>query len=269
MSRFLTDRSENSIQIYRRMADAPRMYSYKEMEEPADLPNDDFYVNKMQDILTGVPCVGVPPEPSMIEHGVYLGTSANAENLALLKQWHIQYLLNCDGGSYIRFRRLRERYGAESGVLGYEEIPAEDTDHFNIRGYFDKVQAFVTYAKSRGGRVLIYCPGVSRSGAIALAYLITAGQSLLQATRSLKEKRRVVLGNTNFMRQLVQYARDRGQLDGDVKGVRTQNFFAPINSYRVKTAHLPYVKLYWGKQAREFSADSQNSAEFFLIFSKF
>ena len=49
---------------------------------------------------------------------VYLGTSANAENLALLKQWHIQYLLNCDGGSYIRFRRLRERYGAESGVLG-------------------------------------------------------------------------------------------------------------------------------------------------------
>jgi len=244
MSRFTKDLSDSSIQIYRRMADAPRMYSYKELDAPAELPNDDFYVNKMQDILTGVPCVGVPPEPSMIEHGVYLGTSANAENLALLKQWKIQYLLNCDGGSYIRFRRLRERYGAESGVLGYEEIPVEDTEHFNIRQYFEKVQAYIAHAKGRGGRVLIYCPGVSRSGAVALAYMINTGQSLLQATRSLKEKRRVVLGNTNFMHQLVSYARDRSQLDSDVRGVRTQNFFAPINSYRVKTAHLPYVKLY-------------------------
>merc|ERR1719431_2349469 len=119
------------------------------MDSPAELPNDEAYVDKMEAILTGVPCVGVPPEPSMIMDGVYLGTSANAENLALLKQHHIQYLLNCDGGSYIRFRRLRERYGTDSGILGYEEIPADDTEHFNIRGYFDKAHQFINYAISR------------------------------------------------------------------------------------------------------------------------
>ena len=101
---------------------------------------------------------------------------------------------------------------------------------------------FLPTCSKRGGRVLIYCPGVSRSGAIAISYLINNGMNLLAATRLVKEKRRVVLTNWAFMRQLIEYARGTGHLEKDVKGIRTQNYFSPLNHYRIKSSHLPS---YW------------------------
>lgn len=193
----------------------------------------------MKQILSAVPCYGVPPEPSLISTGVYLGTSADAENLALLKAWKITYLLNCDGGSYIRFKRLREKYGPTSGVQGYEELPIEDFEGADVRSYFDRAHGFVNFARARNARVLIYCPGVSRGGAIAISYLLSLGHPLLEATKLIKEKRRVVLSNDSFIQQLITYARERALLEGEVCHVAAQKYYTPLNSYRIKTAHLP------------------------------
>jgi len=207
--------------------------------ETSSAHSDDVYAEKMKQILSAVPCYGVPPEPSVISTGVYLGSSADAENLAMLKAWKITYLLNCDGGSYIRFKRLREKYGPQSGVQGYEELPIEDFEGADVRSYFDRAHGFINFARARNARVLIYCPGVSRSGAIAISYLLSLGQPLLEATKQIKEKRRVVLSNDGYIQQLIMYARERALLEGDVCHLNTPKYYTPLNSYRIKTAHLP------------------------------
>ena len=128
--------------------------------------NTKFYVSGKRPIILWLNDFMYPPwRPNPEAHlyvfhypsQVYLGTTADAENLALLRGWHIHYLLNCDGGSYIKFRRLREHYGPESGILGYEEIPVGDTEFDNIKAYFDKAHAFINYARWVTGGMYSEC----------------------------------------------------------------------------------------------------------------
>ena len=60
---------------------------------------------------------------------------------------------------------------------------------------------------------MIYGDGVSRSGAICLAYLMNRGMFLLAATKLLKDARRTALCNTSFMRQLIRYAQEQALID--------------------------------------------------------
>lgn len=203
-------------------------------------PQDELYAEKMEAILSAVPCVGVPPEPSMLWGGrVYLGSSADAENMSILKRLRIQYVLNCGGGSYISQQEARDRYGPESGILVYQEVQAVDRDTFNMRSCFDKAIQFITDAVSRNQRVLIYSPGVSRSGAVAIAYLMHTGETLLNATRLVKTERRVALTNDGFMRQLVQFAKEKGCLDHFVEKIKTSKYDSPSNNYRIATCDVP------------------------------
>jgi len=197
------------------------------------------YVNKMRDILSAYPCMGVPAHPSMITERVYLGSSANAENIPLLKKLGINFILNCDGGRYIRFRQLRDKYGAEESIKSYQELPAEDREDFDMLPCFQKANGFIDYALRCNGNVLIYCPGVSRSGAIALSFLLHRGIPLLEGTTKLKDLRRVVLTNVGFMEQLVDYARSRGLLESSSDAFSSPNYFSASNTYRLKYSHLP------------------------------
>ncbi len=223
-------------------------YFRRVIMQPEDVYNryadDDTYVDKMQKILSAYPCVGVPREPSNIIATIFLGTQADAENIPLLKSYRINYILNCDGGSFIRFRRLRDLYGPETGIQGYEELAIEDRECFNIMSFFDKANLYLDYVRGHGGRVLIHCPAVSRSGAIAISYMIHNGNTLLEATRLIKDKRRVTLCNVGFMKQLVQYARKNGMLDYDVQGIDVPQYHTTFNRYRIRTAHLPPPTFY-------------------------
>jgi len=200
--------------------------------------DDEVYVNKIRDILSAYPCMGVPGHPSMISPNVYLGSSVNAENIDRLKKMGINFILNCDGGRYIQFRRLRDKYAAEESIKSYQELPCEDREDFDLYPAIQKACGFIDYALKCNGGVLIYCPGVSRSGAIALSYLLHRGVPLLEATTRLKDLRRVVLTNVGFMTQLVDYARQRGLLESS-DAVSSPNFFSPTNRYRLKYSHLP------------------------------
>ena len=201
--------------------------------------DDDEYLGKVQDILSAFPCIGVPREPSKIMSSVFLGSSSNAENLSLLRSLKISYVLNCAGGNPVAFRRIREFYQPEENILGYDELPLEDDDLFDIRQYFVRAHSFIDYARGTNCNVLIHCPGVSRSGAIAISYLISTGQPLLEAVRVVKNCRRVALCNTSFMRQLIGYAREHGMLGAEAAGLVKSRGRHQIEQYRVKRAHLP------------------------------
>lgn len=125
--------------------------------------------------------------------------------------------------------------------MGYEELCIDDDDHFNIRDYFERAHAFIDYARARNSRVLICCPGVSRSGAIAISYLVANGHTLLQAVKDVKDCRRVALCNTNFMKQLIRYSRDRGMLDWDVDSVGGDRMGRRFYRYRINAASIPRI----------------------------
>ena len=206
-------------------------------QQPRVVP-DDVYAQKMEKILCAPPCLGVPPEPSTIAGTVYLGTSSNAENVAMIKAMGINYIFNCAGTTLTNCRRMRNLYTPDTGVLSYEEIRTDDDEDFYIRHYFEQAHAFIDWARGRGGRVLIFCPGVSRSGAIAISYLIRQGMTLLEATKVVKGLRRVALSNYGFIRQLVEYARQLDALDDDVYEEPARKTRA-IDKFRYNSAHLP------------------------------
>ena len=170
---------------------------------------------------------------------VYLGTTANAENIPLLKSMGITYILNCAGGHPLGVRRNRQKYPPESGVKGYEELAIQEWEDESVSSWFDRAHTFIDFARTRGGKVLIHCPGVSRSGAIAISYLCRNGLLLLEATKKLKDQRRCVLSHEGFVRQLVVWARDRGYLDTDAHAVRAPRYMRKIDMYRINSAHMP------------------------------
>ena len=52
--------------------------------------------------------------------GVYVGSTANAENIPLLKKLGIKYILNCAGIGY-RDNRIQKYYTPTSGVQGEQK----------------------------------------------------------------------------------------------------------------------------------------------------
>jgi len=202
--------------------------------------SDGVYVDKMAKILGASPNIGVPPEPTCISGSVFLGTSADAENLAMMKALRITYVLNCAGGVGVySYKRVKDLYGPDTGIQGYEELYADDSENYDIRSCMDRAHAFIDHARSKNARVLIQCPGVSRSGAIAISWLIREGTPLLAATKMVKDKRRNALANTGFMRQLVAYARAKNQLDYDPTSVRAPTYHRVLHKARIMSAHLP------------------------------
>ena len=189
--------------------------------------DEEDYLEKMKSILGAPPSMGVPPKPSLIFTNVYVGTTANAENLTQLKSSGITHVLNCGvTPTSVHFRNVRRMYGDSSVVRGYEGLYIEDSDDCDLLPWLRKAHDFIERARSHGGIVLICSPGVSRSGAVAIGYLLQRGVPLLQATRILKEERRVALCNHGFMRTLARYARAIDMLDSsaELKAVRAPTY---------------------------------------------
>lgn len=202
--------------------------------------SDEVYLKKMENILAGTQFIGVPPEPTLIFNNVYLGTQVQAENLDLLRRLKIKFVFNCAGlpeSNQLRASRAARYKGTG---IEYGEIPADDVEGYPIIRDFGSAHAFIESAHYKG-RVLIHCTGVSRSGAIALGFLIRMGRRLLEATQDLKNSRRVVICNFSFMKQIVEFARIQGMLDPEPENVRAPNYYRRLNRRRINSAHLPLV----------------------------
>jgi len=203
-----------------------------------DIPDNEVYFEKLHKILTGPPFIGVPPEPSAFLDLVYVGTIAQSENLELLKRLKFTHVLNCAGLPTTLKQSRKARY-KDSGIR-YEELPIDDSERFDILPYFSLAHSFISSAPYRS-RILIADHGVSRSGAIAISYMIKRGSTLLKAADIFKKIRRVALCNEGFMRALVAYARSCQMLDPDPGQIKAPVYGRKLDSYRIRSAHLPTV----------------------------
>lgn len=174
---------------------------------------DDRYADLMRGILLAEPCRGVCTEPSRLLHHVYIGSQSNAESLRLLRHLGVTHVLNCAG--YKGPRPVPNASPYEGLGIDYHEFQAEDTDRYDICQHFPEAFRYLDRVERQGGKVLVHCAlGINRSAAVCLGYLMTHSQiPLLEATKIMKDKRRIVLANRHFQRLLVRYARSRGLLD--------------------------------------------------------
>ncbi len=201
-----------------------------------DALSDENIIEKMDNILTGPPYLGVPREPTCICSNVYVGTSVNGENITMLKRQRFTHVLNVDGFPLGLASKRRAAF-KNSGIV-YEELPIDDNHNFDIWPYFHPAHMFIDSGRYIG-KVLIVDSGVNRSGAIALSYMIKAGKCLLAATRILKDDRRVVLHHRYFMKRLVAYARGHGMLDPTLEHVKDPRTYGrAIDKYRIRSIHL-------------------------------
>ena len=108
--------------------------------------------------------------------------------------------------------------------IKYEQFEADDSAYYNMTQHFKRAKEFLDDAKSSGGVALVNCAlGVNRSGFICTAYLMVSEEmGLLEAVRTIKKKRAVVLCNDGFRRQLIGLARDKGLLDHMIKKRESQ-----------------------------------------------
>ena len=165
--------------------------------------------------------------------GLYVGSAAQAENLELLEKYGITHILNCAGVPSRRVQR-QERYAKQE----YEEITPGNEHTVDIAQYFSKAHHFLDRARNAGGRALVYCPDVDRSGAVVISYLVKRGTSLLTAAKLLKDKRKVGMFNKGFMKQLAQFAKEKDGLQFNKPHMDLPNRTIYRVKHRPATSHL-------------------------------
>ncbi|KAK3926674.1 Dual specificity protein phosphatase 10 [Frankliniella fusca] len=143
--------------------------------------------------------VDAAPASRLLPH-LYLGNARDASlrSLRLLGADYVLSVTSAPAGV------SDEAYRA-AGVR-HRALPARDCWQQSLRDHFHDAFNFIEEARSRGGVVLLHCQaGVSRSAAVAIAYLMRArGLSMAEAYKEVKAVRPIISPNLNFMGQLLE-----------------------------------------------------------------
>lgn len=148
----------------------------------------NYFYNKMDCII----------EPTDGKGGVYVGSIQAAENLRELQKNSIRAVL-CVAAN------VKISYNSKE-IDAHKVIPAEDTETYDLLRFFEEGIAFIDENREKTN-VLIHCfAGVSRSGAVIIAYLMkTKGIGFQDAWTLAKSKRNVITPNEGFKSQLRKF----------------------------------------------------------------
>ena len=96
------------------------------------------------------------------------------------------------------------------GRIDYLNIKIEDSPDEDISGVFDTSFNFIKKNLNEHKNILIQCKaGVSRSGTIAIMYIMTMRkQPLLKTLCDVKKKRVIVKPNVGFFKALLRYEKN-------------------------------------------------------------
>ena len=142
---------------------------------------------------------------SKIADGLFVGGAPIARNAAELSRWGITHIINCVA---------MQCPCAFPNQFEYMSFNMRDSGTEDIAKYVYSVLGFICDAHRNGGNVLIHCMrGISRSGSLAIAYMIwKQGMTLEVALRYCKAQRPAINPNAAFMFQLSDWALHRPSL---------------------------------------------------------
>ena len=134
------------------------------------------------------------------------GDEASARNIRFLHRMGITHVLNAAQGVWTdcSFVDLTPEYYAGSGI-NYQGFELWDSNQMKILPFFGCANEFILSAMKSGGKCLVHCQmGVSRSCALAMAYMmLTEGWDAADVMREFR-KRRDVRPNDYFLSQIVE-----------------------------------------------------------------
>lgn len=152
-----------------------------------------------------------PHSASKVLDHLYLGAEEDATSLSTIRRLGITHVINC---AAIYISTGPSFYGNSVKYLQFE---AEDDEDYNMIQHFGKAYDFIEDARRSGGKVLLHCiMGVNRSGLLAVAYVMVHNNvGPITAATYVKKQRGMLLTNEGFQRQLICFARERGNLHLD------------------------------------------------------
>uniref|UniRef100_A0A674NSI5 Dual specificity protein phosphatase n=1 Tax=Takifugu rubripes TaxID=31033 RepID=A0A674NSI5_TAKRU len=133
---------------------------------------------------------------------LYIGDESVARDLATLSSLGVTHVLNAAAGRH-RINTGQRFYSSLD--VEYHGVEAADHPEFHLQPFFVPATQFIDKALRSKGKVFVHCAmGVSRSGALVLAYLmICQGLSLTEAIVAVRLNRDIG-PNSGFLEQLRQ-----------------------------------------------------------------
>ncbi|XP_041865410.1 uncharacterized protein LOC121655076 isoform X2 [Melanotaenia boesemani] len=133
---------------------------------------------------------------------LYIGDESVARDKSAISSLGVTHILNAAAGRH-RINTGQQFYSDID--VEYHGVEAADHPEFNLQPFFTSAAQFIDSALKKNGKVFVHCAmGVSRSGALVLAYLmICQGLSLVEAIISVRLNRDIG-PNSGFLEQLRQ-----------------------------------------------------------------
>ena len=138
--------------------------------------------------------------PTELIDNLFIGTIGAASNLNQLEKNNITHILIAGQG-------IKKYFPDKFTYLQFNLL---DTALQNIKQYFDKANEFINNAINNNGKVLVHChAGVSRSGAICIAYIMKYKKmKFIDALLFVRKKRQKINPNEGFIQQLREYEKE-------------------------------------------------------------
>ncbi|XP_040905367.1 protein phosphatase Slingshot homolog 2-like isoform X1 [Toxotes jaculatrix] len=139
---------------------------------------------------------------NQVWQNLYIGDVSVARDKATLSSLGVTHILNAAAGRH-RINTGQQFYSDLE--VEYYGVEAADHPEFNLRPFFSPAAQFIDSALKKNGKVFVHCAmGVSRSGALVLAYLmICQGLSLVESIIAVRLNRDIG-PNSGFLEQLRQ-----------------------------------------------------------------
>lgn len=140
------------------------------------------------------------PMISKIEDGLFIGDIRSAKNIKILKYNHISNIISST--------TFEDENWYDDITQTFMCVADHESD--NISQYFTAVWNIVNKCKSNGIVTLIHChAGISRSATLTIAYIMRSrGIGYDDAFIEVRNKRRCIVPNDGFVRQLREYEKE-------------------------------------------------------------
>lgn len=136
---------------------------------------------------------------------IWLGNETDSQNIKLLKELNINFVLNCAGNDVKQMIDYKQ-YGIKQCKINAMDI----TNYDIINKHLDVCFQFIDECyNTRNGKILIHCiSGMNRSPTILVTYLMYKyNMNIFEAIEMTVIDRGWILTNESFKLQLIEYAK--------------------------------------------------------------